>query len=125
MARPQTPTKIKDLRGSFIKHPERRPKAEPIPTGGIGPYPSDVPLSEEKIWDWLVSVSAPGVMTNMDRPALLALVKMVKKLFEGEINGSEFGQMVNLFGKFGFTPADRAKLGVSTKSPSKDGWEDF
>lgn len=111
MARPSKPTKVLEINGAFKKNPNRRRDGEPVPTGGIGPYAKGS-LDKAEIWDEIVGQCAPGVLTNADRLSLEIAVEYVH-LFRkdpAKFPAVKVHVVVALLGRFGMTPADRAKL---------------
>ena len=128
MARPRTPSKVLEIKGSFRKNPQRRRSGEPIPTGGIGPY-AQGSLDKQEIWDEIVGQCAPGVLTNADRLSLEIVVEYVH-LFRKDparFPAVKVHVVVALLGRFGMTPADRAKLHLPEKPKDDESapWSKF
>ena len=119
------PTALKELNGSAKNHPERVNKDEPKPTAGIGPYPKDIPTDEEAIWDWLVGITAPGVLTNMDRATMFMLTKLFRKFIVDEISNPELAQLSKLLGSIGHNPTDRGRIGIKPDGRKKSKFEDL
>lgn len=111
MARPPKPTKVLEITGAFKRNPNRKRPGEPIPTGGIGPYAKGS-LDKAEIWDEIVGQCAPGVLTNADRLALEIAVEYVHQFRTNPVkfSAARIHVLVALLGRFGMTPADRAKM---------------
>ena len=117
MAGNRTPTALKEVRGSYKKHPERRPNDEPVPERGIGPCPDWLDDDHRAIWDELVGNMYAGVMGEADRTSMETLVRLVYKMrtdFDS-MNAAQLGRMIALLGLFGMTPADRSKVSTTAK----------
>jgi hypothetical protein len=119
MSRPRTPTSILDTKGAFLAQPGRRRDGEPQPTGPIGSAPKHLSDEEKKIWRELVRGLAPGVGKSSDRWAAESIVRLKAKERAGTIQGNELAQLMSLYGRFGMTPSDRAKVSVEVPKESK------
>ncbi len=126
MGRPRTPTAVKELKGSFKAHPERRPDDEPIPERGIGPAPDHFAPALSDIWDEIVSISYTGVLGEADRIALEIMSNLLYRFRwggdgEGDtvtgLNGAELARLTGLLSQFGMTPSDRSKISVPKGKP--------
>jgi hypothetical protein len=62
---------------------------------------------------------APGVGKSSDRWAAESIVLLKAKERAGTIKGNELAQLTSLYGRFGMTPADRAKVSVEVPKESK------
>ena len=125
MARPRTPTNVLELRGSFIKDPQRKRLNEPKPNGEIGKH-STGSTELEKIWDELVASCAPNVLTNADRISLEIAVHYLRqfRLDPANFSNERARILIGLLSKFGMTPSDRAKLSIpeSNSKNIEDPW---
>jgi len=126
MPRPRTPTEVKENRGSFKVHPERRPDGEPEPVLGIGLPPEHMTEAEKSIWHEIVNISYAGVLGEGDRLALEALCKLVYKMrFQWEdMKGQDLARLHGLLSGFGMTPADRSRINVP-KTKKSNPFEDM
>lgn len=117
------PTAIKEARGSFKNHPERRPDGEMQPLEGIGPAPATL-VVEFEIWDELVEMMPAGVLGNTDRVALETLCKLVFKMRHDfdRMTAAQLGKLESLLSRFGMTPSDRTKI-VMPKGKPKNSFE--
>lgn len=119
MALTRVPTAIKEARGSFKNHPERRPDGEMMPLGGIGPAPLSLTV-EAEIWDEVVGLMPPGVLGNTDRLALETMCKLIFKMrydFDN-MTAAQLGKLETFLARFGMTPCDRTKIIVPKGKPS-------
>lgn len=119
MSRPRTPTVILDTKGAFLAQPGRRREGEPQPTGSIGSAPKHFSDDEKKIWREFVRALPPGVGKLSDRWAAETVVRLKAKERAGTIKGNELAQLASLYGRFGLTPADRARISVVAPKESK------
>ena len=118
MARHTTPTAIKEARGSFKKHPERRPSGEFEPELGIGPAPPSLGV-EAEIWDEVVQLLPSGVLGNTDRIALEIMCKLIFRMRHDfdSMTAAQITRLETLLARFGMTPADRTKIVVPKSKP--------
>jgi phage terminase small subunit len=117
MSRPRTPTNILELRGAFKRNPQRKRGSEPEPVIGIGPAPKWFDVGHRDIWAELTAQYAASILTVSDRLALEILCCLVQEYREDPtvMSGAKIARMEALDGKFGGTPAGRAKLTVPKK----------
>ena len=117
MARPKTPTSILDAKGAYKKNPSRKQSGEPKPRMGIGSAPTVTNASVEfaSVWDEVVGMVCPGVLGNSDRIALEAMCHLLIqfRLDPLDFPATKLSRLEALLGKFGMTPADRAKIKIS------------
>lgn len=125
MARPRTPTNVLELRGAYVKNPQRKRKAEPKPTAGIGLF-SEGPTDLAAIWNEVVAQTVPGVMTVSDRLALELVCRLLAEIRQhpGELSVGKVTALCNLLGRFGLTPADRSKV-AAPEAEKEDEWSGF
>lgn len=124
--RPAKPTALKLLHGDDKKNPQRINTAEPVPTGDVEP-PAFMSTRGREVWDEISPDRIrQGVLTSWDVRAFAAFCEalvILEHAHEGalelakagqESHMSKFRQAVaicsTLGGRFGWTPADRAKL---------------
>ncbi len=113
------PTALQDAKGYYLKHPERRPQGEPVVTQPLGNPPKSLSADEKKLWKELARMIPPGVAMFSDRAAMERLVFLFDRQRKHIITASEGSQLLNLFGRFGMTPSDRAKVHVDAPKQSK------
>lgn len=126
MGRPRTPTNVLQLRGAFAKNPQRKRPDEPKPEKDVGNPPACFDEDHRAIWREIKKNSAAGVLTISDRIALEVLCCLVRQFRSDPVafSGAKLARMESLFGKFGFTPADRSKVSVKAKKPA-NAFSDF
>lgn len=114
MARPRTPTAILDARGSFLKHPERERDATAIleSVSDLESPREDLNPKLKVLWVEIKSYLAPGVLKLSDAPAFESLIRLIYADRNSWLDSSERSQMIQLFSRFGMTPADRSKVVV-------------
>jgi hypothetical protein len=80
VGRKKTSEALKDARGSYLRHPERKRKAEPSPqsAGELGAPPSRLSKEERSVWKELAQQFA-GVLGASDRQNFEKLVKLEAK----------------------------------------------
>lgn len=125
MARPHKPTKVLELVGAYKQNPQRKRKNEPKPTEGIGAFVEGSTVLSE-VWDEVVRQVVPGVLTISDRLALELVCRLLAeiRLKPDEISVGKVTALANLLGRFGLTPADRAKVTVP-EVEEEDEWSGF
>ena len=62
---------------------------------------------------------APEVGKSSDRWAAESIVRLKAKERAGTIQGNELAQLTLLYGRFGLTPADRAKINVEVPKENR------
>lgn len=114
MATHRTPTKVLETRGSFVNRPARQRKKEPKPKGPISGPPKHLTAAQRRTWKYLVDLTPLGVLMASDAPAFETLVFLFSAFRDDPVNftSRNYGTLLSLFGRFGYTPADRAKLEV-------------
>lgn len=125
MGRPAKPTAVLELVGAYKKNPQRKRKNEPKPAQGIGKF-TEGPTDLSSIWDEVVAQTVPGVMTMSDRLALEMVCRLMAEIRSkpDEISVGKVTALCNLLGRFGLTPADRAKVAVPEEE-KEDEWDGF
>lgn len=114
MARPRTPTKVLDARGSFKANPQRRRDSEPEVREPIGNAPDYFAEDEHAAWQQIVNQAPMGVLTQADCLAVEAAAKLVAEFRrEGtDFAAGKLGRLQAFLGQFGMTPSDRAKMSI-------------
>lgn len=124
MARPRLPTAVKEMTGAFIKHPERRPKAEPKPPAGLGPAPRRLSPAQRECWDELVDQAAAGVLTKSDRTIVELAARLMAELWSAaEIAPAKAARLESALGRLGLTPADRSRVIVAEGGKEDSPWD--
>lgn len=127
MARPNHPTALHEIKGSYTKNPQRRKRGEPRPKGGIGPAPDWMPEAERKIWDELVGIVPPGVLGDSDRWAVERAVRLMylARYEPDEFSGNREGHLLSYLSRMGLTPSDRSKITVTGTDDKENPAEKF
>ena len=115
MARPRTPTKILDARGSFKKDPQRKRDGEPEVREPIGAIPDYFGESQKAAWTQIVSQAPLGVLTEADTLAVEMAAKLLAEMRTEWDNFTvgKIGRLQALLGQFGMTPSERARLNIA------------
>ena len=121
MPKPRTASSILEARGAFAKDPKRA-RVDPVVSN---PFPEVAPSHlnplEVKCWHELRKCAPDGVLTGADVETVnvaACLLAESRADFAGMAT-ARIGQLVTMLGKFGMSPADRAKL--ATKPVDDDG----
>lgn len=116
MARPKTPSKVMELRGSYKNHPENRNKHEPKPEGPLGPPDAGLTPSQRNAWNTIANAAPLGVLTSADCFVIhTAAVLWAEFLDDPQaMPTNRMGLMLRLLGSFGLSPSDRAGMRVTT-----------
>lgn len=124
MARPRLPTETLELRGAFIKNPQRRPKAAAKHKSGLGLPPASLSVEQKSAWREIVRCAIPGVLTKADRLVVENLSGLLVMLRAGTITPPDRSQFLRCLSALGMTPVDRTKLtGQPDKAAPKSGWD--
>jgi len=119
-----TPVEVKELRGSYLNHPNRRKSPAPKSSRPLGPPFKSLTPEEQAIWVEIANDLAPGVATSADRWAFAGWVRLAARFMAGEkFTAADHSQFRNYCSMFGASPADRAKLALP-RSTEKDELED-
>ena len=116
--RPRKPTALRVLQGNAGKRP--LPKGEPQPELGCEPPPW-LPDDARSQWSRLApTLLELGLLTEVDGDAFGALCILTAQLASlAKIPGTQVQDITKelrqLWGRFGMTPADRAKVSVAPK----------
>lgn len=115
MARPRTPTKVLDARGSFKKHPERKRDGEPEVREPIGSVPEYFDEMQKAAWNQITSQAPMGVLTKADTGAVEMTSILMAEMRSDWDNFSvgKIGRLQALLGQFGMTPSERARLNIA------------
>lgn len=114
MARPRTPTRILEAKGSFVKHPERRAARahEPRPTTSLGDPPAYFSKRQKTIWYEVCSLIPAGVAFFPDRLLVETCALLVNKQRLGKAKGVDDSHLLQCLVQLGMTPAARSKVSV-------------
>ena len=138
--RPRKPTSLKVLHGDFKGHPGRRNDREPVIIGEAVP-PDTLSAPARRVWDEMAPVLIrAGVLTPADAAMfaeyceVVPLVRLSRVAALREITGHSeptpntmsatavwakmLNTMMNIGGRFGMSPADRARISAQAPHPT-------
>lgn len=126
MARPRTPTNVLDARGAFRKHPERK-REDAKSAGPLSAAPRHLTPDVLKAWKELAKFAPLEVLTDSDRLALEIAANLLAQFRTDpvEFPATKLVRLEALLGKFGMTPADRAKVGGKKEAPKGNPFADL
>ena len=126
MARPRTPTNVLDARGSFKKHPERK-RQDAEASGPLAAAPDHINGAVLHAWNEIVDSAPLDVLTNSDRISLEIAANLLAQFRNNpiEFTAAKLVRLEALLGKFGMTPADRAKVGGKKEAPKGNPFADL
>jgi len=124
MARPRTPTNVLDARGAFKKNPQRR-RQDAEPSGQLGDAPGHLQGAALQAWEEIKRSAPRDVLTDSDRLALEVAAQLLAQFRTDpvEFPAAKLVRLEALLGKFGMTPADRAKVGGKVEKPKGNPFE--
>lgn len=117
MARPRKPTNVLELKGAFKKNPQRaRKDAETV--GPLSDPPPHLGGAELHAWREIAEHAPLDVLTDSDRIALELAANLLAqfRLDPLDFPATKLVRLEALLGKFGMTPADRAKVGAKKEA---------
>src|SRR5690606_1990439 len=120
--RPRTPTNVLELKGAFKKDPQRK-REDPEHSGKLKAAPPHLGEHEKEIWKEIVKAAPKDVITESDRfmLELCCILLSQFRLDPVEFPAAKLIRLEAMLGKFGMSPADRAKVagpGKKDKAPS-------
>lgn len=126
MARPRTPTNVLDARGSFKKHPERK-RQDAETSGPLGAAPAHITDAVLEAWREIAGSAPRDVLTGSDRISLEVAANLLAQFRKDpvEFPAAKLVRLEALLGKFGMTPADRAKVGGKKQEPKGNAFADL
>lgn len=126
MARPRTPTNVLDARGSFKKHPERKRQDAEV-SGPLAASPDHINGAVLNAWNEIVDSAPLDVLTNSDRISLEIAANLLAQFRAAptEFTAAKLVRLEALLGKFGMTPADRAKVAGKKEAPKGNPFADL
>lgn len=115
-----------DARGAFKKHPERA-RTDAQTAGPLGKPPSHIAGEVLKAWKEIEKSAPLQVLTESDRLALEVAANLLAqfRLDPVEFPAAKLVRLEALLGKFGMTPADRAKVGGKKEAPKGNAFADL
>jgi hypothetical protein len=144
MGRPRTPDEKLELSGAYIKHPERRRKATPKHSSGVGVPPAAMTAEQKLCWRELARNSLPGVLTKSDRHLIETAARLTARMREPVIPpppvlegmtqpvqrvrdpAADMALLIRCLSLLGMTPVDRSKISIApAKREPKSGWDEL
>lgn len=126
MARPRTATAILEARGAFKNHPERK-RVDPKPEGGLPEAPPDnLTPAQKQAWQRIVRVAPESVLQSSDE-IMVEMAACLLAEFQADPTSMPTARITRLetqLGKFGLSPSDRARIGVSPTLDTSE-YDDF
>lgn len=126
MARPRKPTNVLELKGAFKKNPQRaRKDAETV--GPLSEPPAHLGGAALHAWNEIAQHAPLDVLTDSDRIALEVAANLLAQFREDPVDfpATKLVRLEALLGKFGMTPADRAKVGSKPERPKGNPFADL
>ena len=126
MARPRTPTNVLQLKGSFKKDPQRaREDAETA--GPLSAPPKHLKGEALAAWKEIAKCAPLDVLTDSDRISLELAAQLLAQFRADPIEfpAAKLVRLEALLGKFGMTPADRAKVSGPKEKPKGNAFADL
>lgn len=124
MPRPRTPTEVLDLKGSFIKNPQRRRPVGPKSYRPLGGPPDELSERETAVWHEFVGNAPDNVLTSNDRMQVEIVARLMAKFRGDWLTGAELASLRNALTELGATPASRSKItAVGEQEQSESPWD--
>jgi hypothetical protein len=126
MARPRTPTNVLELSGAFKKHPERK-RQDAETSGPLGTAPAHINGAVLNAWNEIVNSAPRDVLTGSDALAIEVAANLLAQFRNDPIEfpAAKLVRLEAMLGKFGMTPADRAKVGGKKEAPKGNPFADL
>lgn len=126
MARPRTPTNVLDARGAFKINPQRK-RQDAEDAGELTAPPAHIGGAVLAAWNEIVRVAPKGVVTESDRLSLEVMSELFAEFraCPADFTAAKLVRLEALLGKFGMTPADRAKVGGKREAPKGNPFADL
>ena len=126
MARPRTPTNVLELKGSFKKDPQRK-REDAEAAGPLGGSPAHINGAVLGAWNEIVASAPREVLTGSDALAIELAANLLAQFRADpvEFTAAKLVRLEALLGKFGMTPADRAKVGGKKEAPKGNPFADL
>jgi hypothetical protein len=114
-----------DLSGAFDKDPQRR-RRDVEGKGDFDPGPpAHLPENCFHAWTAVVSMIPANVLTGSDRLGVEIAARLLNAWWLTPADLDTLKELRQWMGKFGLSPADRAKIGAAGKSSSDNPFAKF
>lgn len=126
MARPRKPTNVLELTGAFKKNPQRARK-DAETAGPLSSAPAHLGGAALHAWNEIAQHAPLDVLTDSDRIALELAAHLLAQFRDNPVDfpSTKLVRLEALLGKFGMTPADRAKVGGKREAPKGNPFADL
>lgn len=126
MARPRKPTNVLEMSGAFKKDPQRK-RQDAETSGPLGKAPSHINGAVLNAWNEIVKSAPREVLTGSDALAIEVAANLLAQFRDDpvEFPAAKLVRLEALLGKFGMTPADRAKVGGKKEAPKGNQFADL
>ena len=126
MARPRKPTNVLEMSGAFKKDPQRK-RQDAETAGPLGNAPAHINGAVLNAWNEIVKSAPREVLTGSDALAIEVAANLLAQFRENpvEFPAAKLVRLEALLGKFGMTPADRAKVGGKKDAPKGNAFADL
>lgn len=113
-----------DARGAFKKNPQRR-RQDADTAGQLTGAPAHLTGAALQAWEEITRCAPRDVLTESDRLALEVAAQLLAQFRKDpvEFPAAKLVRLEALIGKFGMTPADRAKVGGKVEKPKGNPFE--
>jgi hypothetical protein len=116
MGRPRTPTGLLELRGAFKNHPSRLKdrKHEPVVLTGLPEPPRYLDSAPAAMWQ---EMKSRGFwLTSADKFLVEIAATLMAKYQADNLKSGDVSLLISLLGKIGFSPNERGRMNLPTKS---------
>ena len=120
LARPRTPTAVLELRGAFKNHPSRLRdrKLEPLVTTPLPEPPRRLPKPVRLMW---VEMGSHGFwLTSADQFLVEIAATLMAAHRADTLKSAETSLLIGVLNKIGFSPTERRKLNLPTRTDAED-----
>ena len=126
MARPRTPTNVLELSGAFKRNPQRK-RQDAETSGPLGKASAHINGAVLNAWNEIVKSAPREVLTGSDALAIEVAANLLAQFRNDPIEfpAAKLVRLEALLGKFGMTPADRAKVGGKKEAPKGNPFDDL
>lgn len=126
MGRPRKPTNVLEMSGAFKKDPQRK-RQDAETSGPLGKAPPHINGAVLNAWNEIVKSAPREVLTGSDALAIEVAANLLAQFRDDPIEfpAAKLVRLEALLGKFGMTPADRAKVGGKKEAPKGNQFADL
>jgi phage terminase small subunit len=127
MPYPRKPSNVLELKGAFKQNPQRRRKAVKPVNQPIGSPPDHLSPEQAGVWAEIARIAPPNVLKQTDHMSLEVFACLMAEFRQGPelFTAARIAQLMQLFGRFGMTPADREKISIDQGEAVSDQFAEF